>query len=152
MTVLDTNVVSEVMRAEPDDRVVAWMDGFNRRDLGITAITVAEVLQGLGSLPEGERKRQLVDAAATVFRDYLGGRILAFDHRAAVEYSRLLIRRERTGKPISMADAQIAGICLANNADLATRNTRDFEDIGLTLIDPWRDTDLAEGTTKGAAE
>jgi len=139
MILLDTNVVSEAMRATPDDRVVAWMDGLNRRKAGITSITVAEVLYGIGSLPDGARRSKLLEAAADVFDEYLADRIFAFDREAAVEYAHIVIRRESVGNPISMPDAQIAAICLANNAELATRNTGDFENTGVTLLNPWVD-------------
>ena len=137
MILIDTNVISEVMRSEPDGRVKAWLNGQMRGEVGITSITVAEVLYGIWSLPEGRRRNQLLGAAAEVFGGYLSGRIFAFDHRAAVEYAEIVVGRERIGTPISMADAQIAAICLANSADLATRNTKDFEDTGMVLVDPW---------------
>ena len=137
MTLLDTNVISEVMRLEPDSRVKAWIDDRMRGDLGISAITVAEILYGCRSLPEGRRRNQLLEAAAEVFDEYFSGRIYAFDYRTAVEYAEIVIGRERSGTSIAMADAQIAAICLANGADLATRNIKDFENTGVTLVNPW---------------
>ena len=137
MILIDTNVISEVMRPEPDSRVKAWMDDRLRGEVGITAITVAEILYGISSLPEGRRRNQLLGAAAEVFEEYFGGRIFAFDHRAAVEYAEIVIGRERMGTPIAMPDAQIAAICLATGADLATRSTKDFENTGIMLFNPW---------------
>jgi len=138
MILVDTNVLSELMRPTPDKRVLDWMDGLQSGDIGLTAISVAEVLYGIGSLAEGKKKQRLLDAAATMFDEYLTGRIFAFDQLAAVEYAAIVLRRERIGSPISMPDAQIAAICRASSAGLATRNTKDFEDTGLVLINPWR--------------
>ncbi len=140
MILIDTNVISEVMRLETDSRVKAWIDGRMRGEIGISAITVAEILYGCRSLPDGRRQNQLLEAAAEVFDEHFHDRIFAFDHRAAVEYAEIVIGRERIGTPISMADAQIAAICLANGADLATRNTKDFENTGITLVNPWIDS------------
>jgi predicted nucleic acid-binding protein len=137
MIFLDTNVLSELMRPEPDTRVLGWMDGLRRSDTGLTAISVAEILYGIGSLPEGKKKHQLLEAAATMFDEDFSDRIYGFDQRAAVEYADIVLQRDRMGAPISMPDAQIAAICRVLGADLATRNTKDFENTGLLLIDPW---------------
>jgi len=134
---LDTNVISELMRSDPDNTVMAWMDDQIRGEFGITAITVAEVLYGIKSMPEGRRQSRLLEAAAEVFDEYFDDRVFAFDHRAAVHYAEVVCRREQTGAPISMADAQIAAICLANSTALATRNTKDFEGTGVILVNPW---------------
>jgi len=139
MIIIDTNIISEVMRPIPDEGVKEWLDSLNRSDVGITAITVAELLYGIGSLPEGHRKMRLLDAAAAVFDDFFQGRIFAFDKYAAALYADIGINRERAGRPISMPDAQIAAICQANGARLATRNTKDFEHIDLALYNPWVD-------------
>jgi len=138
MILVDTNVLSELMRPTPDKRVLDWMDGLQSGDIGLTSISVAEVLYGIGSLAEGKKKQRLLDAAATMFDEYFTGRIFAFDQLAAVEYAAIVLRRERIGSPISMPDAQIAAICRASSAGLATRNTKDFDDTGLVLINPWR--------------
>jgi len=138
MILVDTNVLSELMRPTPDKRVLDWMDGLQSGDIGLTSISVAEVLYGIGSLAEGKKKQRLLDAAATMFDEYFTGRIFAFDQLAAVEYAAIVLRRERIGSPISMPDAQIAAICRASSAGLATRNTKNFEDTGLVLINPWR--------------
>ena len=114
------------------------MDKLWRRDVGITAISVSEILYGIGSLPEGKKKHRLIETTTAIFDEYFAGRIYAFDRFAAVEYADIVIQRDRTGAPISMPDAQIAAICRVSDADLATRNTKDFENTGLTLIDPWR--------------
>jgi hypothetical protein len=142
---VDTNVLSELMRRKPEQRVLDWMDGFQSTDLGLTAISVAEVLYGIGALPEGKKKHQLLDAATSMFEEYFRGRILAFDQLAAVEYADIVLQREKSGNPISMPDAQIAAICRVSSAGLATRNTRDFRDIGLVLINPWQADAVPEG-------
>jgi predicted nucleic acid-binding protein len=137
MIFIDTNVLSEIMRPNPDKRVLGWVNGLRRNDVGITAISVAEILYGIGSLPAGRKKHHLLDAATAMFDEYFSGRIYAFDQLAAIEYADIVIQRERMGTPISMPDAQIAAICRVSGADFATRNTKDFENTGLVLIDPW---------------
>ena len=136
MILLDTNVISELMRPEPEARVVAWVDCLSRNNVGITAITVAEILYGIGALPDGARKKNLFEAAASVFDGYLADHVYPFDRRSAVEYAQLVVKREQSGSPISMPDAQIAAICLANHAGLATRNTKDFANTDITLYNP----------------
>jgi toxin FitB len=137
MIILDTNILSELMRPSPEARVLVWMDGLHRSDIGITAISVAEILYGIGSLPDGKKKRRLFEAATTVFDEHFVDRIFAFDHFAAVEYADIVCQRDKLGTPISAADAQIAGICRFYSAGFATRNTKDFENTGLLLINPW---------------
>ena len=138
MIVVDTNVLSELMRSEPSTSVLRWMDSRQRSEVGITAISVAEILYGIGALPEGKRKRRLFDAATTIFEEYFPGRIYAFDQLAAVEYADIVLGRDRRGNPISMPDAQIVAICRVSGSELATRNTKDFENTGVALINPWQ--------------
>ncbi len=138
MIVVDTNVISELMRQIPDNRVLTWIDDIPKQDIAITAITVAEILYGIGSLPDGKKRRRLVDAVTAMFDEYFFGRIHPFDRRAAVEYADIVIQRENLGAPISIPDARIAAICRSMAAGFATRNTKDFGNIGLVLIDPWR--------------
>jgi predicted nucleic acid-binding protein len=138
MIVLDTNVVSELVRPVPEQAVVAWFDIQEPANLFLTAITVAEVLYGIARLPEGKRKSDLLALSATIFQEDFAGRIIAFDEAAAGHYAELVCERQRSGRPISMADAQIAAICRTQNgATLATRNVRDFEGIRLDLVNPW---------------
>ena len=137
MIILDTNVISELMRPRPEANVVDWMDGLPARDIGITAISAAEILYGIGSLPDGNRKRRLFEATRVVFDTYFTGRIFAFDELAAVEYADIVLKRDLLGTPISMADAQIASICRVCSAGFATRNIKDFVNTGLVLINPW---------------
>lgn len=138
MIVLDTNVLSELMRPVPNDDVVRWLDSQVSEQIFTTAITVAEILHGIARLPESARRRRLSDAAAGMLEEDLMGRILPFDADAAVIYSRCVAMRDASGRPISMADAQIAAICLQHQSMLATRNLKDFEGLSMTLHDPWQ--------------
>ncbi len=139
MTILDTNVVSEIMKPEPSSRVVAWTSRQMRDELFTTSITAAEILYGIELLPRGKRRDQLLHQAEGTFHEDLGGRVLSFDERAAREYASIAAERRRRGRPISFSDAQIAAIARANHATLATRNTDDFEGCGLRLINPWQE-------------
>lgn len=137
MIVLDTNVLSEFMRAEPAPRVVAWVDAQPAMDLAISAITVAEILHGIARLPFGKRKQKLEAHAMAMFEEDFAGRILPFDAHAAVEYAALVAGAESKGRTTSMADAHIAAICRSHAALIATRNVRDFEYCGIDVINPW---------------
>ena len=137
MIVLDTNVISEVFRPRPDARVVGWL-GALIGDVAITAVTLAEVLAGVRRLPDGKRKSMLKEKIDDALQPYRETRaILAFDDGAADHYADVLLARERAGLPISAADAQIAAICRAHGATCATRNTKDFAQAGIDLVDPW---------------
>ncbi len=137
MVVLDTNVVSETMRATPNPEVVAWMDSQRAERLFVAAVTEAEIRAGVAFLPDGARRRNLADAAQRAFGRLFADRILPFDSRAARVYAEVAARRRRSGRPISPADCQIAAIALSRSMALATRNVRDFADTGVELIDPW---------------
>ncbi|MSQ84258.1 MAG: type II toxin-antitoxin system VapC family toxin [Myxococcales bacterium] len=145
MILLDTNILSELMQPQADANVVAWLDQHDSECLMISAVTAAELLYGIGRLPAGKRKADLLAAADTMLNQDFADRVLPFDALAAARYATLVVHREQSGRPIGMADAQIAAICLSHNAVLATRNTKDFVDIGLPLINPWlaAETDLA---------
>lgn len=135
--VLDTNILSELMRAAPNPAVLAWLDEQQADELYITAITQAEILLGLNVLPDGRRKSGLLDAATAMFEEDFQLRILPFDSVAAQEYANLVFARRAAGLPISMADAQIAAIALVWQATLVTRNVKDFINMPLRLINPW---------------
>lgn len=137
MIVLDTNVLSELMRPVPEPRVVDWLDAQETTSVAITAITVAEILYGIERLADGRRKRSLAAAAAAMFEEDFAGRILAFDGEAAIHYAERVAAGEQAGRAVHMADAQIAAICLRHQAALATRNVRDFESLGVKLVNPW---------------
>jgi predicted nucleic acid-binding protein len=137
MIVLDTNVLSELMKPAPNPEVVRWVDAQEPRDVAVTAVTMAEILHGVARLPEGKRKAALLELAADLFSEEFAERVLPFDGVAATYYADLVVTRERVGRPVSMADAQIAAICLSHEALLATRNTRDFEGVAIPLVNPW---------------
>jgi toxin FitB len=138
--VLDTNVVSEMMRSTPEPRVAQWIDAFAADDVFVTAVTAAELMYGVARLPEGRRKQELLVKVGALIAEDFKDRVLPFDQLAAVDYANVVASRERAGRPISMADAQIAAICRNWSADLATRNVADFMDIGVRVVDPWTNT------------
>ncbi len=137
MIVVDTNVVSELMKVEPSEAVLAWVSAQQPRELRITAITVAEILDGIERLPSGKRKGALRDAAADIFRRFADD-VLSFDAAAATLYPGIVDVRYRQGVSISGDDAQIAAICRSHDANLATRNEKEFAGIGVDVINPWR--------------
>jgi len=138
MIILDTNVLSEVMKPAPDAEVLAWMAAQPAANLYTTSITQAEILHGLMLLPAGRRRRALEAAATSMFTEDFGGRILGFGTDAAPPYARIASERRRAGRPISHFDAQIAAIACSTGAAVATRNLRDFDGCGVTLVDPWK--------------
>jgi predicted nucleic acid-binding protein len=135
--VLDTNVISELMRPQPAPAPLAWVDAQPADALAITAITAAELLYGVARLPSGARKRALSDAVTALVREEFAGRVLPFDVGAAEHYADIVVECERRGRPISAMDAQIAAVCRSCDAALATRNVTDFEEAGIGLVDPW---------------
>lgn len=137
MIILDTNVVSELMRERASSHVREWALAVPTDSLFTTAICETEVFHGVALLPAGKRRRELDSAAEQVFAAF-ENRILPFDSAAARAYADILGKRTRTGRPISMADAQIAAIARARGAAVATRNTEDFDTCGIELVDPWR--------------
>jgi len=135
---LDTNVLSELMRPLPDPNVVRWLDAWPEWDVWISAVTVAEIQLGISLLPAGKRKELLLDLTGQMFQEDFPDRCLPFDCEAAFEYALIVAERNRKGHPISVEEAQIAAITRTAGLTLATRNTKDFSDItGLKLIDPW---------------
>jgi hypothetical protein len=134
--ILDTNVVSELMRSTPDERVRHWAREVPPDLVHTTAVTLAEVLFGIARLPSGRRRDLLAAAADDVFGAF-AGRVLAFDDDAAHRYADVVVERELAGAPISGFDAQIAAICRRHRAVLVTRNTDDFSGLGLDLVNPW---------------
>lgn len=137
MIVLDTNVVSALMRDGVDPRIRDWFDGQPSLSLWTTAITVFEIRFGLARLAHGRRLEQLVSAFDLLIGTDLAGRVIEFDQAAAEEAARLMASREDVGRSVDLRDTMIAGICLARRAPVATRNVRHFADAGLTVIDPW---------------
>lgn len=137
MIVLDTNVISEVARPRPNERVLSWVDA--QGEVAITATTVAELLYGVARLPDGARKARLADGVREMIDGPLRDRVLAFDRIAASHYAEIAAARDTAGRPIAIADAQIAAICRSRGASLGTRNVRDFESVGITVVNPWDD-------------
>ncbi|MDF3934067.1 type II toxin-antitoxin system VapC family toxin [Pseudomonas citronellolis] len=138
MILLDTNVLSELMRPKPDPVVMAWLDAQSVDDLHISSITVAEILYGVARMPDGKRKQALYDLALAMFEEDFAGNILPFDTDAAVHYADLVAASEARGMVADMADGQIAAIARLHGAQIATRNVRHFESFGVPLIDPWK--------------
>lgn len=137
MIVLDTNVLSELMRASPDDAVVAWVGGTPAVSQYTTSITQAEILHGILLLPKGRRRSRIQAAAEAMFEEDFAGRVLAFGKEAALPYAEIAARRRRGGRPISHMDAQIAAIARSVGASVATRNVDDFEECGVDVVNPW---------------
>ena len=137
MVVIDTNIVSELMRAEPSAEVLDWMDTRMRQGLFVTAVTEAEVRAGIAFLPEGRRRRGLEAACERAFGGLFGGRVLPFDSAAAHAYAETVASRRAIGRPASQADCQIAAIAASRSMAVATRNVRDFENMGIEVVDPW---------------
>ena len=139
MIVLDTNVLSELMRQKPAERVVQWMEPQANSSLFTTTVTQAELLYGVSVLPAGRRKEALAAAVDEMFEHDFKGRVLPFDGSAAVTFAAICADRNRLGRPISQFDAQIAAIVRSRGAALATRNISDFDACGIRVIDPWQE-------------
>ncbi len=137
MIVLDTNVVSALMRAEPDPVVVAWLDRLPPESLWTTSITVFEIRLGLEILAAGRRRRQLEEAFAKTLEEDFENRVLPFDQAAAQAAGRIAAEGRRAGRTVEIRDVQIAGVVSLRKATLATRNTHHFEGCGVGLVDPW---------------
>lgn len=137
MILLDTNVLSELMRAAPDERVTAFISA-SRGQLAITTVTVHEITYGLALLPRGRRRAGLSAAFAEFVEGLRADRVLTLSAAAARRSGLVRAHRRAEGRPMDISDAHIAGIALTSGCSLATRNTADFDHVGLDLIDPWR--------------
>ena len=137
MVILDTNVISELTRAEADPKVLAWVDKFDHEELYTTAVTKAEILFGLASMPAGKRKFELEENYRNLFKMWFVGRILAFDDDCAIHFAWLAASAMKRGRTYSTADLQISAIAILHGLDVATRVTRGFDHEGLTVINPW---------------
>jgi predicted nucleic acid-binding protein len=135
--VLDTDVLSELMRPEPSVRVVQWIAEQPAHELFTTAITEAEIFYGIKLLTRGKRRDLLHAAAEAMFAEDFADRIFGFESSAARLFSGIAAHRRSLGKPITHADAQIAAIAQLHNAKVATRNVADFTDCGVEVVDPW---------------
>ena len=136
-TLLDTNVLSELLRAVPDPAVLRWFGQQPADSLSVCSVTQAEMLLGARLLPAGKRRQQLQAALSAMFETDFAGRLLPFDATAAVVYADLVSVRRAAGRPISQFDAQIAAIARCRGTALATRDTAGFEGCALRLVNPW---------------
>lgn len=136
MIVADTNVVSELMRDEPDPAVLTWARGLAVGEVTLTVITVTEVEYGLVRLPPGKRRDRLTTRWQQIFDAY-ADTILDYDLASARAAAAILAERDRTGRPVGLADAQIAAVCRVGSHQLATRNTKDFDGLGLDIVNPF---------------
>ena len=139
MILLDTNVISELMRAEPAQAVLDWFAKHDAADLCISAVTEAELRTGVAILPEGQRRDRLQAAIDAMIDLDFQARVLSFDSLAAKAYAEIAAQRRASGRPIAEADCQIAAIARATDAPIATRNVKDFDGCGIRLINPWND-------------
>ncbi|EKD97264.1 MAG: hypothetical protein ACD_23C00986G0003 [uncultured bacterium] len=137
MIILDTNVLSALMRSEPDTAVVSWLDDQVPESIWITSITLFEARFGLALLPEGARRQQLTARFDDLLVSDFENRVLLFDQSAARQAADLAAQRKYAGRPVDMRDTFIAGIALARKARIATRNTRHFDDLPKIVINPW---------------
>lgn len=137
MIILDTNVISELMRPHPDPAVAAWIQSYDAQQFALTAINVAEIRRGISRLPRGKRRENLAQNFDRFLQDAFGERIWAFDEAAADLYGLLAARREEAGLPVDAVDLMIAAIAKYRHAAIATRNTGDFSGLGIKLINPW---------------
>lgn len=138
MIVLATNVVSELTRPGASQRVVDWVDEQEASQLVITAVTAAEIRAGVALLPQGRRRREVGLRMEALITETFAGHVLAFDVHSSLHYAAIIATRTRAGRPISGLDAQIAAVCAQHQATLATRNTADFDGVGLSVVNPWQ--------------
>lgn len=138
MTLLDTNVLSALMRTVPDRAVVGWLDRQPADSIWITNVTVFEVRFGLALLPSGKKRRELEQAFERVVEEDLANRVLDVDTAAATAAAELAADRQRAGRPVDLRDTLIAGIAHARRATIATRNTKHFDGLDVPVVDPWR--------------
>ncbi|NOQ41351.1 MAG: PIN domain-containing protein [Desulfuromusa sp.] len=137
MIILDTNILSALMQKNPDAAVISWLDRVPTESVWITSVTLFEVRYGLALLPEGKRRKTLIEIFDQIVADDLDGRVLLFDQAAAEEAAQLAAARRKNGYTVDMRDTFIAGIALAKKATIATRNTKHFSDLQVDVINPW---------------
>ena len=142
MIILDTNVLSNLMRLSPEPLVIDWLDRQPAESVWITSVTLFEARLGIALVPRGRRRSSLEAAFNILLEDDLENRVLDFDAQAAAEAATLAAERQRTGRTVDVRDTLIAGIALARRATLATRNTRRFRDLKVRVVDPWRSREV----------
>jgi toxin FitB len=137
MMLLDTNVLSEIIRAQPEPAVLAWLDKQPQEELWTASVVIAELFAGIDMMASGRKQNALRAAVEGMIAEDFQGQILDFDLRAARQYGQILAKRRKIGRPIREFDAQIAAIASVHGATLITRDRNDFVSCGLTVTDPW---------------
>ncbi len=137
MRLLDTNMLSEIMRPEPDRKIADWIVRQPSDELFTATVCQAEILSGLAILPSGRRRADLEEAARAMFADDFDGRILPFDTKSASVYAEVFAARRKIGRPSGTIDLMLAAIARVRGASVVTRNVADFEDLGVAIINPW---------------
>lgn len=138
MILLDTNIISEMMKSSPAENVLDWMDQQVSSELYVSTITIAEIVYGLHVLAKGKRRRALEQTFENTIAEAFKGRLLSFDEPATKIYGKIMGKRKELGLPMSAPDGQIAAIALNNQMTLATRNIKDFRGCSLQLINPFK--------------
>ena len=142
MIVLDTNVISELIRPEPAPQVVQWVDSQTSPELVTTSITTAELRAGVAVLPRGRRKDTIARQVERLINDIFGGYVIPFDAESSTYYADIVATGRRRGRPMSALDTQIAAICRQHSATLATRNVADFSTAKISILNPWAEPGL----------
>jgi toxin FitB len=137
LILLDSNVLSELMKDAPNPQVIDWLDRQPRTSIWTTSLTIFEIRFGFQILPSGKRQERLAEAFEILLAHKLERRIATFDSAAARHTADLMAARRTAGRPGDLRDSMIAGIALAANASLATRNTKHFDDLSIPIINPW---------------
>jgi predicted nucleic acid-binding protein len=137
--VLDTNVISELLRPAPGAAVRRWAEAMRRQLLYTTAISEAELLLGIALMPAGRRRDDLAATLEAIFAGVFADRVLPFDGAAAPHFAAIVARRRQTGRPIDQSDAQIAAICRLHDATIATRDAGGFDGLEIEIVNPWTD-------------
>lgn len=137
MLMLDTNMLSEIMRPEPERKIADWIVRQPSDELFTAAVCQAEILSGLGVMPSGRRRAELEEAARSMFADDFEGRVLPFDTEAAAAYAEVFAIRRKAGRPSGTIDLMLAAIARVRGASVVTRNVADFEGVGVAIINPW---------------
>jgi predicted nucleic acid-binding protein len=139
MLVLDTNILSAIMRPEPERIIADWIVCQPSEELFTAAICQAEILAGLAIMPSGRRRTDLEQAACIMFAEDFGGRVLPFDTEAASAYAEMFAARRKVGRPSGTVDLMLAAIARVRGASVVTRNVTDFEGAGVAIVNPWEE-------------
>ena len=137
MLILDTNMLSEMMRPEPERKIADWIVRQPSDELFTAAVCQAEIPSGLAVMPSGRRRADLEEAARSMFTDDFAGRVLPFDTKAANAYAEIFAARRNAGRPSGTTDLMLAAIARVRGASVVTRNVADFEGVGVVIVNPW---------------